>query len=140
MSAERKARAVISLFIDPLPESVATAPAKAPSDPDISHCPARVAEAFSAPTISAESPPIPESVATADRISPRFALLISPLPDNVDSIFTHKAPDPVKDPDPCIHTLLPSPHILGGSFQEYGAEYPLGTQYLSATHTIQFSQ
>jgi len=60
---------------------------------------------------------MPESVATADRISPRFALLMSPLPDIVDSIFIPRAHDPMKAHEPCIHTLLQSPHDFGGNIQ-----------------------
>lgn len=101
-----------------VPESVATAHAKAQSDAVKSHCPARVAAASSVPTISAESHPIPESVATAERISPIFASLIVPLHSIVASIFTHKAPEPAKAPSHRIPTLLQSPPDFGGSTHE----------------------
>jgi hypothetical protein len=101
-----------------LPESVATAHARAPSEPVISQEPARVAEAFKAPTTSAESPQIPERVATAERISPIFASLIVPLHSIVASIFTHKAQDPAKAPSHRIPTLLQSPPDFGGSIHE----------------------
>ena len=123
----------------PVPDSVATAPAKAPSEAVISHCPASVADACNAPSTSADNHPIPDNVATAERISPRFASVISQSHSIVASIFTHNAPDHTNTPDHCTHTLLPRPPVFGGSFQEYGAEYPLGTQHLSATHTTKVS-
>lgn len=131
--------AIISEVSVPVPDRVATAPARAQSEAVKSHCPASVALACNAPSTSAVSHPSPESVATAERISQRFAFDISPRPSIVDSIFTHNAPDQVNVPDHCTHTLEPRPPVLGGNFQEYGAEYPLGTQHLSATHTTKFS-
>jgi len=37
-------------------------------------------------------------------------------------MFIPRAPEPVKAPEPCSHTLLPSPPAFGGSIQAYGAE------------------
>lgn len=119
---------------------MATAPASAPSAHDTFQLPARVAAALRAPTTDADSHPSQESVATADKINQRFALLIVPTPSRVDTMFIHNAPDPTNAQDHCTHTLLPSHPDFGGSFQEYGAEYPLGTQHLSATHTTKVSQ
>lgn len=102
----------------PVPESVATAPARAPSDAVKSQLPARVAAALREPTTSADNQPIPDNVATADRISHRFASAISPSHSIVDSIFTHNAPNQVNDPAHFAHTLLQRPPVLGGSFQE----------------------
>ena len=106
---------MISLSIVQLPERVATAQARAPSEPDISHCHASVALACNAPSTSAESHPIPESVATAERISPRFALLIVPLHSIIDSIFLPSAQEPMKAQSHRTHTLLPSHPVFGGS-------------------------
>lgn len=123
----------------PVPESVATAPAKAPSEAVKSQLPASVALACNAPNTLADNHQIPERVATAERISHRFALFIAPLPVIVEFIFLHNAPDQVNIPDHCAHTLLQRPPDFGGKFQEYGAEYQLGTQHLSATHTTKVS-
>lgn len=108
--------------IVPIPDNVATAPAKAPRDPFISHCPARVALACNAPDTSADSQPIPDNVATAERINQRFALLISPSHSIVASIFIHNAPDPVVVHNQPSQTLLHIPPVFGGKIQEYGAE------------------
>ena len=102
----------------PVPDSIATTPASAPSAHDAFQLPARVATALRAPTTDADNQPIPDNVATAERINQRFASVISQSHSIVASIFTHNAPDHTNTPDHCTHTLLPRPPVLGGSFQE----------------------